>query len=134
MTFPTTGIRHCLHCGRFYWRYRPDHPPRFYCSIPCFEERGQARAVIVPRTPRSLLAEIHHHRRLFHGTDSILAEFPYCQRCEELAGLYAESLSWYLKHPEEPARAESTLAKRQRFRQFELIEGGKALPSGKSFA
>ena len=129
MTFKTSLIRRCLHCQRFYWRYRRDHPPRFFCSIPCQEMRGQAKALVLPRTPRALLAEIHHHRRLFHGTDSILPAFEDCERCEELQGLYSESLGWYLEHPEEPLEPERTPAalkgQRKRARQIELIESGR---------
>lgn len=124
-------ITRCRHCERCYWRYRPDHPPRFFCSVACHDARGHVRAAEMPRKPRTLLVEMHSHRRLFHGVDSILTVFEDCEKCEELECLYLLSLAFYTEHPEspaEPGRTADVLRQRRRTeKQTELIQRGASV-------
>jgi hypothetical protein len=123
-----TMIVRCRHCERFYWRYRPDHPPRFYCSVICHDVRGLPKPAARPSTPQAILGEIRLHRRLIHDTDSILVAFDDCETCEELEGLYNQSLGFYMDHPELPASPDRTVAviqkQRKRQKQVDLIARG----------
>lgn len=88
-------IRTCRFCKRPYWRYRRDYPPRFFCSLPCFEaSRVEGDGVAIPQLPAVILAAMREHRLQVHGTTSPLCWYS-CKRCEQLEGDYAASLQWH---------------------------------------
>lgn len=49
---------------------------------------------MAPRTPESILLEMHQHRFVEHGTTDPLEWWEDCVRCDELEGEYAESLAY----------------------------------------
>ena len=88
------GIRKCRHCKRPYWRYRPDHPPPFFCSVRCRDEHraGIAHGERPARAPWVVLAEFRQHRLAAHGSSSVL-EWYDCEACERLEAEYADALA-----------------------------------------
>ena len=88
--------RHCL-CG--YWRYRRDHPPSGYCSIP-HAELGPHKKQGAPKPdkPDICLFNFRAHRISVHRDRSFLQDYE-CPECETLQGLYVESMSYWIDHP-----------------------------------
>ena len=91
-------IVQCRGCKRHYWRYRADHPPRFFCSLEC-SRRSQhhSREEPPPPTPQAVLKEMYRHRREAHDSTSILAWYE-CERCDQLDGQYSASLAYHTEH------------------------------------
>jgi hypothetical protein len=84
-------IRKCPRCKRWYWRWRPDHPPRRYCSVPCHEHTKPAAET--KESPHTVLLMMHAHRLRAHATASVIDWFDDCETCARLEGRYAEALT-----------------------------------------
>jgi len=84
----------CRCCKNHYWRYRRDHPPAGYCSVPHAELGMKRKPGIAPRTPESIMREMRRHRIEIHGDPDPLEWWEDCAICDELEGAYAESLSY----------------------------------------
>lgn len=84
----------CTFCKRFYWRFRPDHPPKGYCSVKCREDRKEGRTPDREEKPEVIVWKMRQHRLAVHATTSMLTWFD-CETCEELEAKYAASLEWH---------------------------------------
>lgn len=80
-------------CKLPYWRYRKDHPPSGYCSVPCHDHHRESKASHAAENPQVVLLRMMEHRRIKHNTDSVLTWFD-CEECEILEGRYSQSLEW----------------------------------------
>jgi hypothetical protein len=94
-------ITTCLNCDHTYWRYRRDHPPTHFCSVPCkeaflAEREARAGSSESPGIPAAIVQLIYSHRRIIHQTDSILVYFD-CAECDRLEELYGKSLAWHYR-------------------------------------
>jgi hypothetical protein len=85
----------CRACKSTYWRYRKDHPPSGYCSVPCHDGATTPPA---PPDPHIVLALLRSHMRGTHQTNSLLI-WPDCACCEALQARYAEALNGYVAEP-----------------------------------
>ena len=85
----------CHSCHTNYWRYRKDHPPRGFCSYPCYVAGPQKVKPPAPLLPAQVLELMKTHRGHVHNTDSILQFFD-CEICESLEEQYAESIQYYV--------------------------------------
>jgi hypothetical protein len=90
-------IRMCRHCQKHYWRYRRDHPPAFFCSVPC-ADAGPSTGEPAPPAPSAALATLRQHLRIMHSIASSDYGLSECGRCEELEEQYAISLQWHAQH------------------------------------
>jgi hypothetical protein len=88
-------IATCRHCHGVFWRYRKDHPPAGFCSVPHAELGPTKRPEAIPLHPSDVVLLMRQHRRLEHGSDSLLTQFD-CERCEQIEELYAESLVFHV--------------------------------------
>jgi hypothetical protein len=99
-------IRRCRNCDRFYWRWRRDHPPPRYCSIPCADHIEPAADT--KESPHAVLLMMHAHRLRAHRTASVIDWFDDCETCARLEGRYAEALTGV--EPERPAKTKGASA------------------------
>jgi hypothetical protein len=89
----------CRHCHQYYWRYRRDHPPKGFCSLPHFEAGPKkATSSPAPLKPDVLISEWRSHRIADHGDSHFLQDFE-CDTCDYYEDRYAESLGYWLEHP-----------------------------------
>jgi hypothetical protein len=93
------SISTCKHCKGAFWRYRSDHPPKGYCSVP-HAELGPAKKVLnpPPLKPDAVLFEYRAHRISIHRDQFYLQDYD-CEECERIWGVYIESMSFWLDHP-----------------------------------
>jgi hypothetical protein len=93
-------ICNCQHCHHSFWRYRRDHPPKSFCSVPCFNagpvaRKSAAAELVVPPRPETVLADFRSHRLLAHACSNILSWVPDCSLCNEFEADYAASLEYW---------------------------------------
>lgn len=93
-------ISTCKHCEKTYWRFRGDHPPSGYCSIPHFEAgpAKKQKAEPPPAKPDAVLFQYRAHRISVHRDRSFLQDYE-CEECEKLQAIYADSMNYWLDHP-----------------------------------
>ncbi len=87
------AINCCQNCGNHFWRYRRDHPPKGFCSLPCADGLKPAGEISI--WPRAALQQMHRHLLAVHGTNSVLQWFD-CDECDRLQAQYAASLAFYV--------------------------------------
>lgn len=82
-----------------YWKYRRDHPPAGYCSLP-HAELGPAKKVLnpPPAKPDVVLFEYRAHRISIHRDRYFLQDYD-CSECERIQGVYLESMAFWIDHP-----------------------------------
>ena len=84
-------------CGRPYWRYRADFPPRGFCSVTCKDVHARRHPPYEPeRIPGFFVSLIKEHLERAHHTSDINSWFQ-CSECERLAAAYAASLSQHVE-------------------------------------
>lgn len=81
----------CKHSHNPFWRYRRDHPPKGFCSLPCHDEHGKPKEEPIPPEPHVIVRRMREHNRLIHNVDSALLEW-HCPACERLEAEYAASI------------------------------------------
>lgn len=90
-------IARCNHCQTLFWRYRRDHPPKGFCSIPCHDlaqEKARDREDTRPPEPHVVIRRMREHNRLIHNIDSPLLQWD-CEGCRRLEAEYAASIEFH---------------------------------------
>ena len=97
-------IGKCRHCAGLYWRFRKDHPPPGFCSLPHAEQHAEQKPkpAVVPDEPATVMKRLRDHNRLFHNADSSMLAWN-CKGCERLQEEYAESLRYHFPRLEKQA-------------------------------
>jgi hypothetical protein len=87
-------IAQCKYCRAPFWRYRRDHPPAGFCSLPCHDERRKPKLEPPPPEPHVVIRRMREHNRLIHNVDSPLLEWD-CASCRKLEAEYAASIDYH---------------------------------------
>jgi hypothetical protein len=97
-------IGKCRHCDASYWRFRKDHPPSGFCSLPCSERHAgqKPKQDVAPDTPDLVMRRLKDHNRLFHNAESSMIAWN-CKACDRLQEEYAESLTYHFPKLQERA-------------------------------
>ena len=87
-------ISQCRHCDKAYWRWRPDHPPKGFCSVLCRELCKAGATPDREETPEVAIWRIRQHLLAYHD-DTNMTTWHNCDTCEELEEKYAAALEWH---------------------------------------
>lgn len=96
-------IATCQHCHADYWRYRRDHPPPGYCTVPHYYAGPARERKPKPPRPEWIHGAIREHERAEHRSPQAAPWAPEqpeikwweCEICLELDALLAESLAYH---------------------------------------
>ena len=96
----TMAIAECRHCKTTYWRFRRDHPPSGYCSLPHAELGPAKKKPMEPAPPKPdiVLFEYRSHRITEHR-DRYFIQDHKCEECDRLEAIYADSMGYWIDHP-----------------------------------
>ena len=87
----TVSTPRCPTCHSAYWRYRADFPPRGYCSVKCWMNRGRRQKKVKLESPVAVLDAYREHRFEVHATQN-LTDWIDCEVCERYEERYAVSM------------------------------------------
>jgi hypothetical protein len=96
-------IAECRHYHRPYWRYRADHPPAGFCSVPHRAKGATRKSIAPPRAPAELIRIMREHRALRHWEpnasrhrEANASSWPDCETCDQMEAEYAAALSYHI--------------------------------------